>query len=223
MTLFFTLLPLYLLGNLHCMGMCGPLVALLQRHRFRHLYFVGRILSFSLVGALSAEVGMLFTALLKRFYFPALTSICFGTLIFVLGLGQLLGKKKWVPHFFKQATVRLSQRLGALALQHHPWATFAFGLSTILLPCGQTVIVFSAIALSSNVWTGLFNGCAFAVLTTPALLFSMEIVGKIKWAYAPVMGSLICLTALLLILRGVADLGWVPHATLSRRWHIALF
>ncbi len=27
------LLPLYILGNLHCIGMCGPIVAFLSRHR----------------------------------------------------------------------------------------------------------------------------------------------------------------------------------------------
>ena len=57
MSLLITMLPLYLLGNLHCIGMCGPLVMLLGQQRCRAFYFLGRTLSFTLAGLLAGALG----------------------------------------------------------------------------------------------------------------------------------------------------------------------
>ena len=59
MTLLLTMLPLYLFGNVHCLGMCGPLVMLIGQHHFRYFYFVGRTLSFTLAGGLAGAAGFL--------------------------------------------------------------------------------------------------------------------------------------------------------------------
>ena len=77
MSLFFTLLPVYLFGNIHCAGMCGPLMMLLAKNRYRWAYFAGRLVSYTLAGLLSAEIGMFFfssalTVALLSFSFDSL-------------------------------------------------------------------------------------------------------------------------------------------------------
>ncbi len=218
MTLFFTLLPLYLLGNLHCLGMCGPLVMMIGQHRYRHLYFLGRTLSFSLAGMLAGEIGQVVNLL----PFAAATSFLFGVTIIVLGLAHLLSIR--MPAIPLLATI--SQRLSLLLLKETPLTTLLFGLSTVLLPCGQTLIVFSACALSASAWTGLFNGFAFALLTSPSLFFAMKgraLISRFKTHANTLMGLAALVVGLLALLRGLADLGSIPHFSLIPKYHVILY
>ena len=80
MDLFLQLLPIYLLGNLHCMGMCGPLVALLGGHPFRYYYFLGRIFSFTLVGGVAGIFGFLIFLSFDAVHLNAWISFLFGVL-----------------------------------------------------------------------------------------------------------------------------------------------
>ena len=41
MTLFLAMLPIYLFGNIHCFGMCGPLAMMIGHHRFAIGTFLG--------------------------------------------------------------------------------------------------------------------------------------------------------------------------------------
>src|SRR5262245_53080887 len=91
MTLFLSLLPLYIFGNLHCFGMCGPLVMMLSQHRFRSFYFLGRAISFTLAGALAGGAGFLLQVVLKTYYIPAAASFFFGLLLLFLGIRVLFG------------------------------------------------------------------------------------------------------------------------------------
>ena len=81
MSLFFTLLPIYLFGNLHCLGMCGPLVMMIGRHRYRNFYFFGRTISFALVGLAAGEAGSVLQIGLKHLQISAASSFLFGGII----------------------------------------------------------------------------------------------------------------------------------------------
>src|SRR5215203_4067712 len=91
MALFLTLLPLYLFGNVHCLGMCGPLVIMLGQHRYRYFYFIGRLLSFSLAGMLAGEAGAVLNVILKQYHLAESASFFFGGVIFIMGLHTLIG------------------------------------------------------------------------------------------------------------------------------------
>src|SRR5690242_11860481 len=91
MTLFFSLLPLYIFGNLHCMGMCGPLVMLLGQHRYRFFYFVGRLLSFSLAGLVAGELGAVLHVFLKQYYLAEIISLGCGIMIIGWGIKKMRG------------------------------------------------------------------------------------------------------------------------------------
>ena len=58
--------------------MCGPLVALLAKHPHRYCYFLGRLVSFSLAGLISAEMGVVLFAFLSHYHISALFALLFG-------------------------------------------------------------------------------------------------------------------------------------------------
>lgn len=224
------MLPLYFFGNLHCIGMCGPLVLMLGKHRFRYYYFLGRISSFTLAGMVAGEVGAVLNMFLHKFHISALASFFFGGSILLVGMGSLL---KWgfpAQKWLANRTARISRRLSLLMLRDQPFATFLFGFFTIALPCGQTVIVFSACALSGDLYVGMLNGFVFAILTSPSLFLAMhahQLLGKRKKNYTILIGLCAMAVGTLAFFRGFAELGWIPHLIInpgfSREYHIALY
>lgn len=230
MALFLTLFPFYLFGNIHCLGMCGPLVMAITRHRFRFWYFFGRILSFSFTGGVAGEIGHIFHFFLAKFHIQVLTSFFFGSVIFFLGLFTLLQKEIPGQSLLNQCFKSSQQKLVGYMLKDSPWPTFLFGFFTVMLPCGQTLVVFSACALSSSFFVGLFNGFAFALLTSPALFLAMHIhmiFGDLKKHYNKILGICSIGIALLAFCRGFAELGLISHFVLNAhsasQFHLVIF
>lgn len=230
MTLFLTLLPLYLFGNVHCLGMCGPLVMLIGQHRFRSFYFLGRLLSFSLAGGVAGEAGAVLHLFLKNYHLGEMTSFIFGGFIMWIGLSSLLGWKSPRMGWFSRLWAKLNHHLSCLLLKDTGWTTFSFGFFTIALPCGQTLVVLSACALAGDVWIGLFNGFALAFLTTPSLILAMHahtLFKKFKNHYQVVLGLSSLLVGALAFCRGLAEMGWISHWVLNPHsppyYHLVIF
>lgn len=222
MQLFFTLLPLYLVGNFHCLGMCGPLVMLLAKHQFRYFYFLGRLLSFSLAGLIAGSLGHL----LAITSFPSLASLLFGSIFVVGGLLTIFEKPFPGSAAFQKRFAATSSRLSLLLLQDNAYATFLFGFATVFLPCGQSLLVFSACALAQDPLIGLVNGFAFAVLTSPSLFFAMQasnLLHRFKIRSHILTGYLSLLVGLLTLARSFADLGYINHLVLIPSLHVVLY
>lgn len=218
MTLFFALLPLYIFGNIHCLGMCGPLVMLLGQHKHRYFYFIGRIISFSLAAMLAGEAGAVLHVVLNQYHIAEATSFFFGGIIFALGLQYLCQWRlpRWT--FFSRLWAPINHSLSCLMLRDTPWSTFLFGFFTVLLPCGQTLIVFSACALTGSAYIGLLNGFALALFTTPSLALAMHshvLVKRFKNHYNTVIGVCSLMIGTLAICRGFAEMGMIPHLILN--------
>jgi uncharacterized protein len=226
MTTFFLLLPVYLFGNLHCLGMCGPLVMLLGKHRYKMLYFLGRLVSFSLAGGLAGAAGAVLHLFLQQYHLSSLLSIGFGLMIASLGIMSFFRLALPLPQFLHKT----QQLLTPLILRDHPLPTFLFGFFTVLLPCGQTLIVFSACALSGSGPVGLFNGFMFALLTSPSLFFAMQahsLLSRLKKHYNTFMGVSAIVIGLIACLRGLADMQVISHMILNPdaeiAYHIVLY
>lgn len=207
----FSLITLYLLSNLHCAMMCGPLVALLGKHPNKGLYFVGRILIFTAAGLVAGELGTLITV--EVWHLGALLSILLGFWILCLSGAKLLHFN--LVHFQRLASVH-GQFVGFLAKRldsPHPFAPFFFGLGTILLPCGQSVMVLSAIALVGSGPIGAFHGALFAILTSPSLVAAMQLKRLFRKEPKRLFAALGLLVGLLAILRGVATFNLIPHVS----------
>lgn len=218
MSLFITMLPVYVLGNLHCLGMCGPLVMLLGRHRYRYWYFLGRILSFSLAAMCAAAVGGALQALLIRYQIPAMTSFLFGGVILLMGFFTLFRLPMPGLSWLARRLSGTEGRLSLLLLRDTRLATFLFGFFTVALPCGQSLLVFSACALAADPIVGAANGFAFALLTSPSLLLALRAQHLLKAAkayYNQVMGILAIVVGLLAIARGLAEIQVINHFVLN--------
>ncbi len=205
-------IPLFLLGNFHCLGMCGPIAALLAKGRYRHLYLAGRILGFSLAGLLSALFGTVVTLALNQLNLSAILSLALGLLMILTAC---------LPLFSKVATLLspVQRRLTTLLLKERPMATLLFGASTILLPCGQSVMLYSLCALTQNVVEGTALALLFALLTTPSLLFALEmrhLFERFKYLSKRLFVSATVIVGALTSMRGLADLGAVPHLVLFK-------
>lgn len=230
MTLLLAMLPLYLFGNLHCLGMCGPLVMMIGQHRYRYFYFLGRTLSFTLAGLIAGALGAVAGAFFKHYHLAEATSFIFGGILVVLGFFTLCGWSYPGYEWLGRKLARSSQTLSLLMLKDRAWPTFLFGFFTLLLPCGQTLIVFSACALSGDAYVGLINGFAFALLTSPSLFFAMKAHAFLRQArqyYQLVIGVSALMVGVLALLRGFAEIGWISHWVINASapvyYHLVIF
>lgn len=224
------MLPIYLFGNLHCLGMCGPLVMMIGQHRFRYFYFLGRLLSFSLAGLVAGEAGAVITLVLRQYQVTAYMSFIFGLFFFGLGISQWSGFQYPGYHWLAKKLARFNPVMSLLILKDQPLPSFLFGFFTLALPCGQTLLVFSACALTGDPLVGLGNGFAFALLTSPSLFFAMKAHGIFKNArrhYQTIMGIASCFVGIVAILRGLAELGvishWILNPNSSFHYHIVIY
>jgi hypothetical protein len=203
---------------------------MLGQHRYRYYYFLGRLTSFSLAGLIAGEAGAVLHLVLQKYYISAIASFAFGSIILIIGIYSFLGwqypGQKWLAHKLSGANKTLS----LLMLRNQAWPTFLFGFFTIALPCGQTLIVFSACALAGDALIGLFNGFAFALLTSPSLFLAMHAhiaLRSLKIQYNKIMGACALLIAILAFCRGLAEINCIDHCVLnpnsSLEYHIVLY
>lgn len=180
-------IPLFLaglLGGVHCLGMCGGLVAAFSGAPVqagtrplvgRHFAFnAGRIASYVIAGAIAGTVGMagvgIATQLPMRLILLVLANLLlFGMALYLMGLPQLLlplerfGGKLW-------ARIQpLSRRW--LPIRNNRQA-LALGLVWGWLPCG---LVYSALAMalaSGSTARGAMAMAAFGLGTLPNLMLA---------------------------------------------------
>lgn len=217
------LIPLFLLGNIHCLGMCGPIAMMLGKSPFRHFYLVGRLAGFALAGLMAGSFGVVITATLQPYHLSALLSLFVGAILIISTLIPLFNRvAKWLEP--------LNQKMTVLLLKEKWWPTFLFGFATIFLPCGQSLLVYSLAALTLDPLEGLSTTLLFALLTTPSLLFAFEMRKWLNSLYTRINYLLTSLTVtigLLTCLRGLAEFGTIPHYILfeggGTPLHIALW
>ncbi len=182
-----------LTGSLHCLGMCGPLIAAWSlRYRtalqagsgnggffffpgalLHHLAFhAGRITTYGVLGAIVAGVfGSLEIHRFSMQYRAGFAVACGLTLI---GLGLVIFGTLPLPHFAvrllsPQASV-LGKRLARLTNSGRPGSKLGLGLLVGLLPCGLTWAMLVAAASTLSSLRGLVTMVSFGLGTIPALL-----------------------------------------------------
>nr|MBA3816565.1 sulfite exporter TauE/SafE family protein [Parachlamydiaceae bacterium] len=196
----------------------------------RYFYFLGRTFSFTLAGTIAGAIGAVAHQFFKQFHLPEITSFFFGAILLILGYSTLVGWQYPGYHWLGKRLAFLNQNLSILMLQDKAWPAFLFGFFTLALPCGQTLIVFSACALSGEMSVGFINGLAFALLTSPSLVLAMKahtFLHIIKRHYQTVIGISAILVGSLAILRGLAEMNlishWVLNPSSSHLYHLVIF
>lgn len=164
-----------LLGSVHCIGMCGPLVMALpisQKNTFQKftslsLYHVGKIGSYGLLGLLFGLFGSQFPV----FTFQRNISIVIGITMLLYVLYVFVLKPN---HFhlgilgnFYNHIVKLLSRL----FKTKSSISFLFiGLLNGLLPCGMIYLALTSSMATQNILHGGMLMVFFGLGTMPALL-----------------------------------------------------
>lgn len=164
------------LGSFHCIGMCGPIVLALPGtgvsswsfFRGRLLYNFGRIITYSLLGAIFGFLGNR----IALFGLQQILSISLGAIIVLLVLLPSKTKSKLVSlNPISSFYNKLKLLFIPLFRKGSGFSLFTIGLLNGFLPCGFVYIgVAGAIAISSN---GILNPILFMALfgagTIPAM------------------------------------------------------
>lgn len=167
-----------LAGSVHCVAMCGGIVGALTfsipegkaASPYMASYHAGRILSYSVAGALTGALGAIFSSQISHgMMFLNLFS---GLFLMALGLYigdwwrglavlEQLGGKIWKPF------VPLSKRFLPFK---HPLAALPYGIIWGWLPCGLVYSTLSWSLASGSAVKGALVMAMFGLGTLPALL-----------------------------------------------------
>ena len=214
------------LGGVHCLGMCGGVVALLtsalpeslrsnpKKTSLYHLnYNTGRILSYILMGVLFGLAGELLSNMLKMSTLDYVLRIFSGLLMVLVGLYianwyagiqvlEKIGAKLWAK------LQPISQRfLPVTSLK----GAFLVGLLWGGIPCGLVYGALSFAALSGSAVQGGLIMLAFGLGTLPSLLLMAGVSSKLSEAIKkPLVRKF---SGALIIILGIWAL-WVPAKSL---------
>lgn len=202
-------------GSLHCLGMCGPIVLSLHfpgssvagKIGSSFAYHLGRILTYSLMGAILGALSSVFSL----WGYQQIFTITIGVLMLLF-----LVFPKIAPHFsplqkFYQHVIHpIRKRFSHLLAPKTYSATFLMGLINGFLPCGLVSIALAGALASGTALLGAIFMALFGFGTSPllwVLSFSQQLIPQTLrqniQKFAPVMVGVL---AFLLILRGL-DLG----------------
>jgi sulfite exporter TauE/SafE len=168
-----------LLGGVHCIGMCGGIVAAMsfqagrrQPYRYHLGYNLGRIASYALAGALAGLAGS--AAFLSERLLPLQTGLYVLAQVILILLGLYLAGLSRTVLWLERAGGGLWRRLqpafGRLLPVRSLPGALAAGAVWGWLPCGLVYsVLVSALATGDAVWGGLLM-LAFGLGTLPNLL-----------------------------------------------------
>jgi len=198
------MLSLGFMGSLHCIGMCGGLIAAISmsqpRIRWSGLftYQIGRILTYSILGTLVGLSGMALHTFAGDLL-QSLLSLLAGSLMIVFAL-NLAG---WLPDPLSRLSNWASHKTGLAKLAHdvsnqartRGW--FTLGLANGLLPCGLVYAALSLTLASNTVFNASLMMASFGLGTIPAMMLAPSALHRL----APSLrNSAMRLAALLIII-----------------------
>jgi sulfite exporter TauE/SafE len=172
-------------GSAHCFVMCGGLASALgMRARRRGVSpqtsfayaatsQLGRVLSYTLAGALVGAFGGVFASLLDFSSAAAALRVAAGLLLIALALKVLFkwNLLSWLERAggkFWRFIAPLSQHIGVGGFKR----SFLLGTLWGWLPCGLVYSILLFAAFSGDAWRGAGTMLAFGVGTLPAMLSS---------------------------------------------------
>ncbi|MEO0084652.1 MAG: sulfite exporter TauE/SafE family protein [candidate division WOR-3 bacterium] len=208
-----------LLASFHCVGMCGGFVVSYtaanhtsnaQERKFTShlLYNLGRIISYTTVGAILGGVGSFF----------GINPIFSGTLtlavaVFMMALGLSLIKKiNFIEIIKSKMPSTVAKFLFSQKYDAKPKGPFIIGLLNGFMPCGPLQAVQFYALGTGSVWSGALSMFFFA-LGTVFLMFGFgyfvsSISGKQVKRMMKVSGVVVIFLGLFMLNRGLANFGW---------------
>lgn len=174
---FITPLTIGIVGSLHCIGMCGPIVValplknqnLLSKILGAVLYNSGRVVTYGLLGVLFGLLG-------KGIHmagFQQWTSIILGILMIISVVFPFVFREKiTVGNLLAGMASRLIVRLKKLFATRSYRSLLLIGLLNGLLPCGLVYVAIAGAINSDSVFSGSLFMILFGLGTIPLLLLA---------------------------------------------------
>ena len=180
-----------LVGSLHCLGMCGPLIvayslhlrpadkqlnpALLSAKNVRHhvAFHMGRIITCGVLGALAAGMADAVGFRQRMLGLNSSISLAGGILMVIFGFAllkivpvRLLSLPSWRPGSL------LGKSFTALISSRSWMSKLALGLFVGFLPCMLSYAMIVKAATTQNVMLGFLTMISFGIGTLPLLFFT---------------------------------------------------
>ncbi len=224
----------------HCVGMCGPLTVAFslssksentnwwQQSKFHLLLNLGRMLSYSLVGA---AIGALGSILVEGGQLAGVGSELRQWIAIITGLMLILfGLRQINPDFLPRIPFlhpllrgglhdRLNRGMSKLSLQNSWYAPALLGMTWGLMPCGFLYAAQIKAAETGNMWMGAATMLAFGLGTLPMMLgvgVSASLISKDKRSQLFRLGGWVTLTigVITLLRTGDTMVDYTGHAGL---------
>lgn len=186
--------PAFLAGlvtSLHCAGMCGPLACYLtpgpgSKASFStvtSLYQTGRLISYTLIGALAGGLGMVALGWVEIYQHSLSRFLPWVLVLFFLLVALRVDKYFPKPAFLTPWLGKLQRKAQALP---RPAAGLATGILTPLLPCGPLYAVFGLALMTQSPARGAEFLLLFGLGTLPLLWTVQAAFSRWQSAISPV-------------------------------------
>jgi sulfite exporter TauE/SafE len=197
---------LSLLASLHCAQMCGPIVvslSLVDAGRGSCVaYNAGRVLTYSILGAIAGVIGQAFGSLGRLAGIEEASALACGILMVVGGLVMFGALRK--PELIQIGPVR---RAGKLLSRPGLRAKFALGTLLGFLPCGLIYAALLKSMSAGSAGAGAANMLVFGLGTAVPLLalgtFSSTVLRWFGKHSAPLAAAGVTIMGIALIWRGL--------------------
>lgn len=211
-TLFSSAFILGIISNLHCIGMCGPIVLAIPLNRESIWtkssgilqYNLGRILTYSVLGGIVGFIGLgiNFIGILQ-------------SLSIIAGIGIIL--YAWRKQLFKAAIFRkfnsnviqkfTSKSMGKILRNDSPFKLFLLGMINGILPCGMVYTALITSIIAGNPLESSFAMLFFGLGTLPGMItiafFANQIKSKFRSKINVALPYLVTIVGLLIVFRGL--------------------
>lgn len=202
-----------LAGSFHCVGMCGPIALALpldfksrsQLTMSRVVYNLGRVVTYSLMGAVSGVIGQAFFV----GGYQRILSIILGTIILL----AILIPTKYIKRLFPQSAydlffARTKNIWNKFIKQPRHSSLFVVGFLNGFLPCGLVYFALAGAATTGSPLNGFLYMAMFGLGTFP-IMVAVSLAGKlfnhrIKSAINRLLPVGAVLLGAILILRGLS-------------------
>ncbi|UTX47072.1 sulfite exporter TauE/SafE family protein [Chryseobacterium sp. MA9] len=170
-------------SGFHCIGMCGPIALSmgLTKKQAANFYLqnltyqLGRIFTYSLLGALLGIIGQGF----EMAGFQKYLTITAGALLIIMAVFSFGGKDfaSKIPFLSKFLyTVKLN--LGKLLQKADYRSRFSTGVLNGFLPCGMVYMALTASLAGGGIWQGALYMALFGLGTLP-FMFAIVLAGNL--------------------------------------------
>lgn len=202
-----TALIMGLAGSLHCAGMCSPLAMTITSMNSpaisnRLLYNAGRILTYGILGASVATMGLI----LPLPKFQNILSITLGIILITMGVTGISGLR--IPLLtisIIKFTNLIKNIFSKFIQQKHRGSLLLLGALNGLLPCGLTFLALTFCITLATPFQGFMYMLLFGAGTLPVMLGFISLLQfltrKLNFNIKAVTKGMLILSGLLLVVR----------------------